>query len=138
MDLVIDSITVAPRVSRYKEQSDLGRSYTLLLRFFGDCFFVPVLSARSLKITKVGLPDRKAGSIIEFPIPIYLCRAAMRLATKGKRRERKERDRTLGYPMGLQSFAMQLLATTQTETNEHEHPMSLLLNGRRKSAEHYT
>lgn len=44
-DLVIDSIIVAPKVSRYKEQSrDPGRSYTLLpgllLRPCSKCSFI--------------------------------------------------------------------------------------------------
>lgn len=50
-DLVIGSIIVASRVSRYKEQSrDPGRSYTLLL---GLLLRPRSKCSRSLKITKV-------------------------------------------------------------------------------------
>jgi len=82
-DLVIGSIIAARGVSRYKERSrDPERSCALL---HPDCFIPVLLSARSLKITKVDCRQESAGSIIEFPIPIYLCRATMRPSTKRRR-----------------------------------------------------
>lgn len=51
-----------------------------------------LLSARSLKITKIDCRQGSAGLIIEFPIPIYLCRAAIGPPTKKERGGERERN----------------------------------------------
>jgi len=81
---------------------------------FPACFVPVLLSARSLKITKVDCRQESAGSIIEFPIAIYLCRATMRRPTTKRRGEGTETHHSL---CRASCEAAQLLAMAQTETS---------------------
>lgn len=106
-DLVIDSIIAARGISRYKAETVIVEDHTL---FFSDCFFVLVLSARSLKITKVDCRQKSGLNnwISNTYLPLHS--AAMKLATKGKGGGTNRAVAYLGGPAKsrLRNYSLQL------------------------------